>query len=152
MNLLTFPVPIQHRHSDYLIKLVHHKLEIDSDLEMTATILLEFWTKDEQGGFDTPVLNVIRQNESLTDKQKANDIRVFNTLKWSSSTKGSRVAPATGAFVYPDEQGNYPEGSITQLEYWQAAPSSAFLGKTLAEKVYAAILSNMEQVYALGNI
>lgn len=61
---------IQHRHSNYLIRLVHEKLEIDQDLEMTASIRLVFYTKDDAGEFDRPVLDVIREDTSLTESQK----------------------------------------------------------------------------------
>ncbi|AEL24363.1 hypothetical protein [Cyclobacterium marinum] len=152
MNGLYFNDTIQHRHSDYLIRIAHHKLEIDSDLEMRAFIRLEFWTKDENGEFDQPLLEVIQNDPNLSLSQKANDIEMFKTRIWSSTTRGSRVVPETGVFVYPDEAGNYPEGSITQLEYWQSLPAEAFPGTTLAQKVYAALLANMEEIYTLGNI
>ena len=152
MNELSHTRKIQHRHSDYLIKLVHHKLEIDSDLEMRASIRLEFWTKDENGNFGEPVLKVIKNNPNLSDSQKQNDLETFRTRVWPSSTRGSMVMPATGELVYPDENGNYPEGSITQLQYWQSIPAEAFPGATLAEKVYAALIVNMEEIYSLGNI
>lgn len=149
---LSYPTTIQHRHSDYLIKLVHHKLEIESDMEMRAFIRLEFWTKDAQGKFDQPLLQVIANNPTLSDSQKRNDMEQFRTQIWSSTTRGSRVMPTTGELVYPDENGDYPAGSITQLQYWQNAPAEAFPGTTLAQKVYAAILVNMEEIYTLGNI
>ena len=152
MNELSHTTKIQHRHSDYLIKLVHHKLEIESDLEMRAHIRLEFWTKDEQGEFGEPVLEAIRNNPNHSESQKRNDMETFRTRIWSSSTRGSRVLPATGELVDPDENGNYPEGSITQLQYWQSIPAEAFPGATLAEKVYAALIVNMEEIYSLGNI
>ncbi|MEX0884511.1 MAG: hypothetical protein WDZ72_13660, partial [Cyclobacteriaceae bacterium] len=110
---------IQHRHSNYLIRLVHEKLEIAQDMEMTASIRLVFYTKNESGEYDQPVLNVIRENNELTESQKRNDTEMFRTRVWSSSTRGSWVLPDTGELVYPDENGNYPEGSITQLQYWQ---------------------------------
>lgn len=152
MNTLSHPQKIQHRHSDYLIKLVHHKLEIDSDLEMRAHVRLEFWTKDAEGEFDQPVLDLINADPLLTESQKSNDREVFKTRIWSSTTRGSKVMPATGVLVYPDENGVYPEGAITQLQYWQGIPQETFPGSTLAEKVYAAILGNMEEIYTLGNI
>lgn len=152
MNTLTHPQKIQHRHSDYLIKLVHQKVEIEADLEMRASIRLEFWTKDENGDFDQPVLDVIASNETLTQNQKRNDMETFRTRIWSSSTRGSWVNPATGDLVFPDEHGAYPEGSITQLEYWQNIPADMFPGATLAERVYAGILLNMQQIYDLQNI
>lgn len=152
MNSLHFTTPIPHRHSDYVIKLVHDRLEIESDLEMRAHVLLEFWTKDENGDFDRPLLDVIRENTELTDRQKANDLETFKTRRWSSTTRGSRVMPATGELVHPDTEGQYPEGSISQLQYWQSLPADAFPGATLAEKVYAALLVNMQEIYTLGNI
>jgi hypothetical protein len=152
MNKLEFSKPIPHRHSEYVIKLVHERLEIESDLEMRAHMLLEFWTKDENGNFDRPLLQVIRENTELTDRQKSNDIETFKTRRWSSTTRGSRVMPLTGELVYPDSQGQYPEGSITQLQYWQLLPADAFPGTTLAEKVYSALLVNMQEIYTLNNI
>jgi hypothetical protein len=152
MEKLSHTQKINHRHSDYLIKLVHRKLEIEEDLEMRATIRLEFWTKDENGDFDQPVLNVIANNEALTQNQKRNDMETFRTRIWSSSTRGSWVNPATGQLVFPDENGEYPEGSITQLQYWQNIPADMFPGTTLAEKVYAALLVNMQEIYDLQNI
>ncbi|GAB2993791.1 hypothetical protein GCM10027284_08700 [Cyclobacterium sediminis] len=152
MNSLSNPTKIEHRHSDYLIKLVHDKLEIDKDLEMRAHIRLEFWTKDENGDFDQPVLSVIASDPTLSESQKKNDSEVFKTRIWSSTTRGSRVDPETGEFVFPDENGQYPAGSITQLEYWQNLPAAAFPGDTLAAKVYSALVANMQEVYDLQNI
>ncbi len=152
MNTLPHPQKIRHRHSDYLIKLVHHKLEIEADLEMRATIRLEFWTKDGNGDFDQPVLEVIANDESLSANQKRNDMDTFRTRIWSSTTRGSMVMPATGELVFPDENGAYPEGAVTQLQYWQSIPVEAFPGSTLAEKVYAALLVNMQEIYDLQNI
>ncbi|MBD3630532.1 hypothetical protein [Cyclobacterium sp.] len=143
---------IQHRHSNYLIRLEHEKLEIDQDLEMTASIRLVFYTKDEAGEIDRPVLDVIREDTSLTESQKRNDLEMFRTRVWKSSTRGSMVLPTTGELVYPDEYGNYPEGAITQLQYWQSLPATAFPGETLAEKVYSALLVNMQEIYDLQNI
>lgn len=143
---------IQHRHSDYLIRLVHERLEIDQDLEMTASIRLVFYTKDEAGEFDRPVLDVIRENTNLTESQKRNDLEMFRTRIWQSSTRGSMVLPDSGQLVYPNQYGNYPEGSITQLQYWQSLPAAAFPGETLAEKVYSALLVNMQEIYDLQNI
>lgn len=152
MNSLFINQKIQHRHSDYLIKLVHQKLEIDSDLEMRAYIRLEFWTKDEDGEFDQPLLQVIGDNPDLSASQKKNDMELFKTRIWSSTTRGSMVLPATGELVYPDENGEYPEGAVSQLQYWQSIPASAFPGDTLAEKVYSALLVNMQEIYDLQNI
>lgn len=152
MNQLAHPFKIQHRHSDYLIKLVHHKLEIDADLEMRAHIRIEFWTKDAEGEFDEPLLEVIANDPNLSDNQKRNDMELFRTRQWSSSTRGSRVLPETGELVHPDENGNYPAGAITQLQYWQSLPAAAFPGETLAEKVYSALLVNMQEIYDLQNI
>lgn len=152
MTNLEHPQKIQHRHSDYLIKLVHHKLEIDSDLEMRVHVRIEFWTKDAEGEFDQPVLDLINADPLLTESQKSNDREVFKTRIWSSTTRGSKVMPATGVLVYPDENGNYPEGSITQLQYWQSLPATVFPGETLAEKVYSALLVNMQEIYDLQNI
>lgn len=152
MNTLSNPTKIKHRHSDYLIKLVHDKLEIEKDLEMRAYIRIEFWTKDENGDFDKPVLEVIANDPSLSESQKRNDSEVFKTRIWSSTTRGSMVDPETGFFVHPNENGIYPEGSITQLQYWQNLPASAFQGNTLAAKVYSALVANMQEVYDLQNI
>ena len=151
MNSLAFNIPILHRHSNYLIKLVHHKLEIEKDMEMRASIELQFWTNND-GEFGEPVLQVIANDSELTARQKANDMEVFRTRIWSSTTRGSWCNPTTGALVYPDNSGNYPEGSVTQLTFWQSLPHGAFAGTTLAEKVYAALLVNMQQIYDLDNI
>jgi nicotinamidase-related amidase len=120
-------------------------------MEMRASIELQFWTNND-GEFGEPVLQVIANDSELTARQKANDMEVFRTRIWSSTTRGSWCNPTTGALVYPDNSGNYPEGSVTQLTFWQSLPHGAFAGTTLAEKVYAALLVNMQQIYDLDNI
>ena len=137
------------------MKIVHHKLEIDKDLEMRAHIEIEFWTNSgtiENPEFGIRVLDLINNDETLSEKQKSIDSERFSNKKRSSTTRGSWVNPSTGVIVKPDNSGNYPEGSVTQLTFWQSLPHGAFAGTTLAEKVYAALLVNMQQIYDLDNI
>lgn len=129
----------------------HSRLVIEEDLEMTATVKLVYYTNND-GEFGEPLLSIIRDDTSLTESQKRNDMERFKTIEWSSSTRGAMVNPETGVTVEMDENGNYPEGSITQLQYWQMAPDEMFPGELLSQKVYAAIIKNMEEIYNRNNV
>jgi hypothetical protein len=129
----------------------HRALIIDSDLEMTASVFLEYWT-DENGQFGQPVLEMIQNDPTLSQRQKDADLEICKTLVFSSSTRGSMVVPGTGELVRPDENGKFPEGLITQLEYWQSLAASDIPGETLAQKVYAALIKNMEEIISTQNI
>src|SRR5690606_5736776 len=118
MNQLFLPIKINCRHSPYLIRVEHERLIIESDLEMTAHVRLVYFT-DNNGEFGEPVLDVIRNNPDLTPSQKSHDMERFKTIRWQSTTRGAMVDPETGITVLPDQDGSYPEGSITQLQYWQ---------------------------------
>lgn len=149
--MLTLPIKIQDRNSPHLIQVRHSKLMIDEDLEMSVTVKLVFYT-NENGEFGSPLLDVIREDETLTESQKKNDAERFRTIEWHSTTRGTMVDPTTGESIKTDENGAYPQGSISQLEYWQNIPSSEFPGELLSEKVYAAIVKNMFDIYESNNI
>lgn len=149
--MLTLPIKIQDRNSSFLIQVRHSKLTIDEDLEMTVTVKLVFYT-NENGDFGRPLLDVIREDENLTESQKRNDSERFKTVEFISSTRGTMVNPETGESIKPDENGNFPEGSITQLQFWQNVHAEEFPGELLSEKVYAAIIKNMFDIYESNNI
>ena len=149
--MLTLPIKIQDRNSPHLIQVRHSKLTIDEDLEMSVTVKLVFYTNVD-GEFGRPLLEVIREDEALTESQKKNDAERFRTMEWHSTTRGTMVNPETGASLKPDENGAYTEGSISQLEYWQNIIASEFPGELLSEKVYAAIVKNMFAIYESNNI
>ena len=149
--MLTLPIKIQDRNSPHLIQVRHSRLTIDEDMEMSVTVKLVFYTNVD-GEFGRPLLEVIREDESLTESQKKNDSERFRTMEWHSTTRGTMVDPTTGESLKPDENGAYPEGSISQLEYWQHIPVSEFPGDLLSEKVYAAIIKNMMDIYESNNI
>ena len=149
--MLTLPIKIQDRNSPHLIQMRHSRLVIEEDLEMTATVKLVYYINDD-GEFGEPLLSVIANDTSLTESQRRNDMERFKTIEWSSSTRGAMVDPETGTTVEMDENGNYPEGSITQLQYWQQAPADMFPGELLSQKVYAAIVKNMDEIYNRNNV
>ena len=54
MEALAYPTPIPDPISLFLLKVVHEKLVIEADFELSQTVRVEFYT-DDQGAFGIPV-------------------------------------------------------------------------------------------------
>lgn len=97
-------------------KLVHHQLVIGGNLEMYHTF---FSRQFEEGGLST--LEYIETHPTYTDEQKEAYRVIAQDFSKPTSTVGYMVDSVTGDTVQPDpETGLYPEGSVTELTYWQA--------------------------------
>lgn len=148
---LEYPQPIEDLATGYLIKLVHDRLEISHDFELTQTVRLEFYTNVE-GAFGLPVREAIRLNPNLSEDQKARLINIFKPVTRTSSTAGVYVDPLTFEVVMPDEGGNYPEGAIPEKTAWLNVLAEAVPGEKLSDKVKALLLQSMATMVSRGRI
>lgn len=148
---LEYPQPVQDLGTDYLIKLVHEKLIISHDFELTQTVRLEFYTNVE-GAFGIPVLEAIRINPNLSEDQKTRLLKVFQPVTRTATTAGYYVDPVTLQQVAPDEGGNYPEGAIPEKAAWLNVLAADVPGKKLSDKVKGLLLQSMANMIARGRI
>jgi hypothetical protein len=149
--MLEFPQPIEDLATGYLIKLIHEKLEISRDFELTQTVRLEFYTNDD-GAFGIPVSEAIRLNPNLTEDQKARLIQTFRPVTRSSSTAGVFIDPVTLTPVLPNEAGEYPANAIPEKAAWLSVLAEVVPGEKLSDKVKALLLDSMGKMINRGRI
>lgn len=148
---LTYPQPIEDLATGYLIKLIHEKLEISHDFELTQTVRLEFYTNDE-GAFGIPAREAIRLNPNLSEDQKARLLNTFKPVTRTSSTAGVFLDPQTLQPVQPDEGGSYPAEAIPEKAAWLSVLANEVPGEKLSDKVKALLLQSMATMVSRGRI
>jgi len=108
----------------------HYELIIDHNLEMTHIREIVFYEKLIDGSYGRPIIDVITEDENLSEEAKHLKRVMFAPQRVRVNTSGVYVNPYTGHTVEQvtttDEEGNeataYPEGSIPELEFWQNLP------------------------------
>lgn len=148
---LSFLNPIQDLATGYLIKVIHHRLIIEADFEMTQEVRLEYFT-DDDGQFGIPVAESLRLNPNLSEDQKARLIQAFRPVTRSASTRGVMIDPVTHEQVFPADSGDYPEGAIPEKLLWLNVLASQVPGDKLSDKVKAMLLDSMGKMVARGRI
>jgi hypothetical protein len=155
MDSLILNTPIKDKLTGYLIKIEHDHFEIRKNLEMKHRVSRVFYTNagtEEEPIFGEPLLDVIQEkfdNDELTESQFIKAREMFRTTYFESDTQDKMVNPATGQAVLADEEtGEYPEGSVTELQFWQSLPHAMFAGDATADKVYGGLLLSMQSMKA----
>lgn len=113
-------------------KLVHHKLEIDENLEMTHYRKIVYYERLDGDVYGRPIIEAIQENDQITDEAKKKLTEKYQPQFFNVDTRGVYVNPETGQpvnkIVSVDENGNqtesYPIGSVPELEFWQNLPIS----------------------------
>lgn len=131
--------------SGHLIQLQHHKLIIESDLELTQEVRQVYYTNQE-GEFGIPLMESISLNPNLTEEQKARQIQVFKPVIRTVTTRGDMIDPVTTEIVFPDETGEYPKGTIPERMMWLSVLAAEVPGDTLSSKVIALIVMSMSKM------
>lgn len=145
MTTITLSTPILCPLSGHLIQLQHHKLIIESDLELTQEVRQVYYTNVD-GEFGIPLLESIGLNSNLTPEQKDRQRAIYQTRTRSVSTRGYKVDPVTQEVLQPDESGQYPEGAIDEKLIWISVLASQIPGDTISEKVFALIVQSMAKM------
>lgn len=127
-------------------KMIHIKLEIDQDLQMTHWRKIVFYEKLSGDTYGRPILQVISENDSLTDEQKSKLISQYEPQLFCVRTSGS-VVDAYGNEVAQLPDNTFPVGSLPELEWWQNLPLS-ILGapSKCSEVVYGALMMSMDSM------
>jgi hypothetical protein len=116
-----------------LKKITHKKFTIDASLEMYQEVDVVCY-ENNNGQAGLLMLTAIEQNENLTPEQKSVQREIYKTRPFSTSTAGYMVDPLTGQQAIPVD-GQYPDGSISELEYWQQMPFGVFTKQTLDQLI-----------------
>lgn len=137
-----------------LKKVVHLDLSISKNLEMVQRVEVVYLVNNN-GQPGIPMIQWVDENINFTREQKDHYKKVFATRSYESSTMGTMVDSKTGEEVEPGVNGAWPEGSVSELEYWQGfapetftklalekiAPGVQFYpGNTMAERIYNGLL------------
>lgn len=143
--MISLDTPILDQLSGHLIRLSHHRLIVEPDLELTQEVTQEYFT-NEDGQFGIPLLEAIGLNSNLTPEQKDRQRAIYQTRTRSVSTRGYKVDPVTQEVLQPDESGQYPEGAIDEKLIWISVLASQIPGDTISEKVFALIVQSMAKM------
>lgn len=149
MTPITLPTPIPDP-SGHLIQLIHEKFELNANLEMTQTVRLRFWTNDN-GDFGIPLIESINLNPNFTEDQKARLRRQWTDQFRTATTEGNWV-DQNGVLVFPDENGNFPEGSMPERLLWIGVPAAMVPGENVSDKVIAMLIESMAKMVQNGRI
>lgn len=139
-------------------KLVHHRFIIETNLEMVHYRKLVHFEKIDngtpEGAYGRPILQVIAENETLTPEAKRKLAEQYEPQVYGVDTSGVWVNPATGQPVQKDAEGNYPEGSVQELAFWQSLPISFIQPPptTNAEVVYGLMKISMKASDNAGRV
>jgi hypothetical protein len=144
---LTYPTPVPDAYSNFLLKLTHEALNIESDFELTQTVKAEYYT-NEAGAFGLSAAEHFAADTTLSDDEKARLTRQYQPFFRTASTRGYMVDPATGEIVPPNEDGTYPEGAVPEKTLWLTVLADNVPGETLAEKVSALIIQSIGTMVA----
>lgn len=126
-------------------KIVHYEFILHRNLEMTSEREIVFYEKLPDGSYGRPITQVIVESD-LTEDQKREALKTYSPKRVKVNTASSYVNPATGIPVQPDENGNYPEGSVLELEFWQSLPINFIQPPptTVAQAIYTLIKMSMK--------
>lgn len=142
MEKLTYPLPIPDLASGHLLQMSLEKFTIDSDFEMSQTVRMTFWTNVE-GQFGIPLSDSISLDPNLSEEQKARLLKQYQPFFRTASTRGIKVDPKTQLPVSPDENGQYPEGSIDERMLWMSVMAKDVPGELVSAKVFAMLTQSM---------
>lgn len=145
MEKLTFPQPIEDPASGHLLQMSMESFSIDHDFEMTLKVRMTFWTNDN-GSFGIPLSESIRLDPNLSEDQKARMVRQYQPFFRTASTWGVKIDPRTQLPVSPNEDGQYPEGSIDEKRLWMSVLAKDVLGELVVEKVFAMLTQSMSKM------
>lgn len=136
------------------MELKHEALTLGADLEMDRLVRVTYF-ENNNGVPGLPMLQVIQDDEDIHPLKKDRLREQYRTRIIPTSTRGKMVDPVSGTQVHPDEQGAYPEGSISELEFWQTLPRAAVVNSdngTIGQPVYAALTYDMQNMVNNGVI
>jgi len=102
-------------------KMIHVKLEIAQDLQMIHWRKIVFYEKLAGDAYGRPILQVIQEDETLSDEQKKKLSAQYEPQQFAVNTSGSMVN-AQGVEVQQNPDNSWPDGSVSELEFWQAMP------------------------------
>lgn len=144
--------PVANKYNENIIKdVVHHELVISENLEMTHKVKEVLYLKNPDGSFGPKMLDVINQDQTLTNDLKASEADRYATRIITKTTVGSMVDKATGFPVDPD---NPPPGVevVTDLAYWQGIRLSDLPPglTTVSDVVYFMLRVNMARLKTRG--
>lgn len=142
MEKLTYPAPILDPSSGYLLQMSMDKFSIDANFEMSYTVRMDFWTNVD-GAFGIPLKDSIKLDPNLSEEQKARLQKQYQSFTRTASTQSVKVDPVTQLPVFPDEEGNYPEGAIDEKLLWMSVLADQVPGKLVSEKVFAMLTQSM---------
>jgi len=127
-------------------KMIHVKLEIDQDLQMTHWRKIVFYEKLSDDTYGRPIIQAINENDSLTGEQKTKLMSQYEPQLFCVRTSGS-VVDAYGNEVAQLPDNTFPAGSVGELEWWQDLPIN-ILGapSKCSEVVYGALMMSMESM------
>jgi hypothetical protein len=127
-------------------KMQHVKFEIGEDLQMIHYRRIIFYEKLEGDVYGRPILQAIAENENLSDEQKKKLTAQYEPQIFHVTTNGSMVNQY-GVEVAQNSDNTFPEGAVSELEWWQGLPIS-ILGSPskCSEVVYGALQMSMSQM------
>lgn len=132
----------------------HQSLVIGPDLEMDREVKVTYF-ENNNGAPGIPTLQAIENDTEMHFKLKERMRDQFKTRIITMTTRGKMVDPSTGSSVTADENGAYPVGSVSELEFWQMVGRSALVtvdDGTISQSVYAALLYDMRNMVDNGVI
>lgn len=149
---LKLGVPVQNKYiTDAVKDIVHKKLTIHANLEMSHEVQEVYFERKADGSFGRKMLDIINEDETLTDDLKRSLAKRYETDPIEKHTAGSIVNKATGAPIDPD---NVPVGvvAIPELEYWQSIKISELPVNlvTVADVVYFMMGMNINKLVQRG--
>lgn len=133
-------------------ELKHYDFVIGPDMEMDRRIQLT-WYENDNGVPGIPTLQAISADSTLHPLKKERLADQFRTRIIPTTTRGKMVDPVTGQRVYPNAEGAYPVGAISQLEFWQNMPRVAMVQNddgTIRQSVYAALVYDLQDTLNNG--
>ena len=120
MNHLAYPQPVADPISIFLMRVVHEKLVVEHDFELSQTVLVEFYTNND-GALGVPVAEYFDADTSLSTEQRERLKRQYASYTRTTGTRGYMIDPTTHEIVPPSEDGTYPEGSVPEKMMWLTA-------------------------------
>jgi hypothetical protein len=126
-------------------RISHYHFELNQNLEMLQTVRIVYH-ENKNGAAGMPILQLLDLDPEdltaeqamlyggLTTERKDRYKKKYATDFYSSQTTGIKVDPNTGQAAIATN-GKYPDGTISELEFWQKLPSGFFTEISLSSKV-----------------
>lgn len=141
MKNLTFPELVPDPVTNQFIRLEFEDLHIHKDFELTLTLKQVFVNQE-----NIPLLETIKVGKDLSEDQINRLQALYRSQTKTVSTRGSRIDPQTGEYVYLGENGDWPDGSINENQLWIGTEADRVPGKTTFQKVANMILEAMKNM------